>query len=514
MAIEKEINIVVKEVGLDEVNKKVNKLENSVDALENQQKSLAKSMGSSTQSVLDNGGAMGLLNDATGGLAMTVKDAVEASWLFTKSQKAASIQQAISTTVIGTSTGALKLFRIALAATGVGAIVAGLVLLVSNFDKVKDAALKLIPSLKIVGDFISNIVENITDFIGVTSDATRELARLTEQAEKSNKLNEKFLSEEGDRLNEYTKAKIEAKKRYNQEVVREDADQVKLALRLNRELLAIDKKHDEDLAKARKEKQDKIDNENKAKSEKEKAERLKFLEDERKRLEEERKLREDNTNLENEFNANVILGKLEAENEYKLEKDRILQSNLDNISREVEAISQADSEVALRKKELLDQQISDEELLRDAKINIAQNTLGLLSEIAGKGGKVAKAIALTQATLSGIEGVQNAYTTAQKSPITALFPAYPVVQAALAGAFSAVQIAKISSTNASSGGSSGGGSVGSAPQAPSFNLVQGTQRNQIAESLQKQAPIKAYVVAADQRNADSLDRNIVQSSTL
>ena len=35
--------------------------------------------------------------------------------------------------------------------------------------------------------------------------------------------------------------------------------------------------------------------------------------------------------------------------------------------------------------------------------------------------KIGKAAAVTSATISGIEGVQNAYTTAQKSPLTALF---------------------------------------------------------------------------------------------
>jgi hypothetical protein len=41
--------------------------------------------------------------------------------------------------VVGTSTGALKAFRIALASTGVGLLVIGLAALVANFDKVKDA---------------------------------------------------------------------------------------------------------------------------------------------------------------------------------------------------------------------------------------------------------------------------------------------------------------------------------------------------------------------------------------
>ena len=43
------------------------------------------------------------------------------------------------TFVVGTSTGALKAFRIALAATGIGLLVIGLIALVENFDAVKDA---------------------------------------------------------------------------------------------------------------------------------------------------------------------------------------------------------------------------------------------------------------------------------------------------------------------------------------------------------------------------------------
>ena len=43
--------------------------------------------------------------------------------------------------VVGQSTGALKIFRLALASTGVGALIIGLAALVANFDKVKDAIL-------------------------------------------------------------------------------------------------------------------------------------------------------------------------------------------------------------------------------------------------------------------------------------------------------------------------------------------------------------------------------------
>jgi hypothetical protein len=47
--------------------------------------------------------------------------------------------QAAYTFVVGTSTGALKAFRIALAATGIGLVVIGLIALVENFEAVKDA---------------------------------------------------------------------------------------------------------------------------------------------------------------------------------------------------------------------------------------------------------------------------------------------------------------------------------------------------------------------------------------
>ena len=112
---------------------------------------------------------------------------------------------------------------------------------------------------------------------------------------------------------------------------------------------------------------------------------------------------------------------------------------------------------------------------------MAKNALSLIGEIAGKGSKIGKGVALAQATISGIEGVQNAYTTAQKSPVTAVFPAYPIIQAGLAGAFSAMQIRKIASTNPSKGSAGGGGvsapSGGGGSQPPSFNIVGASETN-------------------------------------
>ena len=174
---------------------------------------------------------------------------------------------------------------------------------------------------------------------------------------------------------------------------------------------------------------------------------------------------------------------------------------------------------------------ADNEKKRDravtnAKLNIAKNTMALIGEIAGKGSKVGKAMAIGQATISGIQGVQNAYTTAQESPITALFPAYPIIQAGLAGAFAALNISKISKTNPS--GSSGTSSLKSTgvtsaaspnissitAQSPSFNILGTSGTNQIASALGEQPPVQAFVVSQDVTTAQSLQNNIIQSASL
>ena len=82
-------------------------------------------------------------------------------------------KQAIYTTVVGTSTGALKAFRIALAATGVGLLVIGLIALIENFDKVKAALENSIPGFKTVSNAIGDVVDTIKEWVGASDEAER-----------------------------------------------------------------------------------------------------------------------------------------------------------------------------------------------------------------------------------------------------------------------------------------------------------------------------------------------------
>lgn len=516
--IEKQIKIVVKEQGLDKVQKDVNKLDASLESLSDTQAGLAKSMQNSSNSVLENGGAMGLLNDATGGLAMTVKDAVEASVLFTKSEKAKSIMTAISTTVVGTATGAMKAFRIALVSTGIGAIVVGLGLLIANFDKVKKVVLNLVPGLSIIGDIFTSLVQSVTDFIGVTSDASRELDKLGEQANKTLADNKFALDAYGDTYDQYTKRKIEANNKYAQHVkdINEDetlSEEQKLAkLKIlretaNREIVKAETDRNSELAKKRKEAQDKLNEEQKAASEKAKQDRIKAEEEaEKLRLE---NLKKDAQRLYDiDQQAKQDMADITAYKNEQLEEQSKKEEEA-GANRMARIQAEYDEE-----KRLADEKVFLENQVKDAKFDIANNTLQMIGMFAKKGSKLAKGVAVAQATMSTYQGITNAFS----APSTVPEPfgmALRISNAAMIGASGFMNVKNILGTDEIGGGSSSGGRGNMPTQsAPSFNLVQGTSSNQIATSIGKQQPIEAYVVSRNVTSSQELDRNIVKSASL
>lgn len=178
-----------------------------------------------------------------------------------------------------------------------------------------------------------------------------------------------------------------------------------------------------------------------------------------------------------------------------------------------------------------EKELAKEKEKQAAKFQLAQDGLSLVSGLAelfaGKSEKqqrkafeIQKAVSLASAVISGIEGTQNAYTTAQSSPLTEVFPAYPLVQAGLAAAFSAVKVAQISKQQFNGGAAAGGGAgggVGGAAPAPQaqFNIVGQSSTNQLAGAIAgaQQQPIQAFVVGSDVTTQQALDRQKINNST-
>jgi len=615
--IKEEIVIEVTDNGLDEATKKANALSKATKSVGDTTKQMAGEMRGASNSVLENGGAMGLLNDLTGGYAMMVKDAVEASVLFTKSQRIQTVQQKALSLATGTTTGAMKLLRIALISTGIGAIVVGIGLLIANFDKVKKAVLNFIPGLSAVADIFGDLVDMVTDFIGVTSDATRALDKMVEDSQASLKKNEYFLEANGDKFDEYTQRKIKANIDYNKKVIELNEDEelsekekleriTAFREKANREIVKADTDRNEKLNKAREEEAKKQADEAKriadeAKKKRDEAinrerERVtaiaKILDDYKKKeedalaktnldkinLEEKRALKEleilkateeekakvrayyENLRKEDEAKINeeldqalkdktdaernLILDQKEWEVENEVDPIVKLQKKLDLLEEEAEidkntytqqmldaTISQAEKikltsdyqakrqeseqAIATTEKELAEQKKIRDKAVADNQLDVASQTLSLIGGLAKEGSALAKGVAVAQATMDTYKGAVAAYAAGSSVGGPAGIVLGPVM-AGLAVVAGLANIKKILSTKPiEKGAPSGGASAPAPPPTPSFNLVQGTGANQIAQSIGNQnQPIQAFVVSSNVTSGQELDRNIIQNSTL
>lgn len=206
------------------------------------------------------------------------------------------------------------------------------------------------------------------------------------------------------------------------------------------------------------------------------------------------------------FRSEQLINRISLEKEVADAKKEAQEEELERI----EELKEKEKEAAEFKKQL-------EQDVANAKFDIAIQGLALIGEIAGEGSKVAKAAAIAQATVSGVQSTIEAYKTAAASPITTVFPAYPVIQAGLAAGFAATNIAKIKSTSMSGGGgSTTSGGRGAAPQAPAFNVVGAAPENQLAQAIgeKEDKPVKAFVVSSEVSNQQALDRKIETSAAI
>ena len=134
--------------------------------------------------------------------------------------------------------------------------------------------------------------------------------------------------------------------------------------------------------------------------------------------------------------------------------------------------------------------------------------------------QIKKAASISSALIDTFLSARSAYYS-QFTPVPD--PSSPVrggIAAGIAVASGLIGVAKIASQKFEGGGSvsggggaeGGGGGMGGGSQAPSFNVVGNNGINQLAQ-LQQQ-PTQAYVVSGQVTTAQSLDRNRVQNATL
>ena len=207
------------------------------------------------------------------------------------------------------------------------------------------------------------------------------------------------------------------------------------------------------------------------------------------------------------INQNSLLRERnELEGEYFDENDKMMDEDL----------KEYDDQQKQRfewEQERNEKSLEDTEATEGAKLAIAGQTTDLIGQIVNEDSKAAKGVAVAQATMSAYQGINS--TLAAPTTIPEPFgTALKIANAALIGGMALGNVKKILSTDPITGGGATS-SASAGGNAPSFNLVQGTGTNQIAEGLIKEdAPVKAYVVSGDVTTSQELDRKIVESASL
>jgi hypothetical protein len=422
-----------------------------------------------------------------------------------------------------------------IAADSVGKVVLGV-------DSVTDSVDNAINSVKEFGKEIKSDAEaaakiadqrataekKARDLIVERAEAERKIAELREKAVNKDKFTAqeriKFLEEAGrvsDELAakevEVAKLRLEAKQtenaltKSNKDDLNEAAQLEASVIQLETQRLNLQKRLSTELLTSRREEAAAnkliVDEENKRNEE--------AAAKEQKRLTDIEKIQEDFKQKQKDKEAETELEKLNLEEERKL-------AELDKLNAtEEQKLEITKYYAGLRtdvEKTENDKKAELDKLRQQQTLGDASNTFAQMSQLAGKDSKIGKGLAIASATISGVEGVQNAYTTAQKSPITTFFPGYPIVQAALAGAIAAKNIATIKSVSSSGKGSSSipKPTGGSAPAPPSFNVVGASETSVLADTVagQTNEPVQAYVVSNDVTTAQSLENNIVEGATI
>jgi hypothetical protein len=231
-----------------------------------------------------------------------------------------------------------------------------------------------------------------------------------------------------------------------------------------------------------------------------------------------RNLLSDQLELDKAYNDAVV--KEEADKNEKLKEERRKEQE------EISKIQAKFLDDLIKNKK---QEIEDEKNKRQAMFDIAKlytNSIISLNDFAvetgivsaKKGFQVSKGLAITQATISTIEGVVNALTA--KSVVPEPFgQALKVANAVAIGAAGAANIAKISHMQFNPNGNETPNTNSNIPTAssqsitPQFNIVGGNQTSQLLQGLSMQ-PLKAYVVASDITTAQMLEQKAIKTSVL
>ena len=545
----------------------VDKVSSSTDKSTKSTVNNTTALKSNANAVLENGGAMGLLNDLTGGYAMMVKDAVEASALFIKAKKADAVAtevQAVATTKASVATtiwnAVLALNPVVAITAGVVALIGALYYLTKSFLDEKGAIEDLnksIDSQKFKQERLNRTLEDArlavqgyntlevararalgasskeidaiilkqAELAQATGFTNAQIARQNQIAAANSLHNARIIGDEDTikKAKEFLDAQNEAYKKANDEYNNTIIDVGVTRFGIQQKQREDNQKAVDDANSKAKAKQDEVDKKEKDAKDKKLADDKKYYE----------QLIKDKAKFEADIRNAGLESKAEEEEEKRLKKEK----RLADINAEVDALEQANLNIIEGKKNVDKEILASEQEKNDAIGKSKELLTTLVSNLEASGlaktkaGQVvAKGIALAQIGIDSAVALGNATKLANQEGVAAqaALPTVPGIGTAariLSYASTALSVAaniKRAKALLSGGGSAGGGGESGgrntpASAQPNVSFVTSNE-NQIASAVngrqENQVPIKAYVVASDVSTGQQLERNLITSNSL
>lgn len=202
---------------------------------------------------------------------------------------------------------------------------------------------------------------------------------------------------------------------------------------------------------------------------------------------------------------------LEAEQKQYEERQKLLNEFLDE---KEQAEMDAEDLRVQRAYEADQKKIQSAKAEADTKVGLAQTTTALVMAVSEEGSTAAKAAAAASALINTYQGITAELATKTATPWEF---ALKVANIATVAAIGFANVKKILSTNENgiNGVGSAGSQNGGGTTAPSFNLIEGTASNQIADSVQgSNENIRAYVVTDDVTTGQDLDNDAINNASI
>ena len=469
-------------------------------------------------------GVAGGFGAVQGAMALFGKESEDVQKTLLKVQSAMALSQGLQAVgesidsfkqlgaVIRTSVvGAFNSLKAAIGATGIGLLVVALGTIVVYFDDIKAAISRAFPALADFGNKVKEIVQAITDWVGITSEAERKQESLKKAVEASIASIDNtiaILQAQENKEVEIFNAKKE-RIRFQMMLLKDATDEeIKQRAKLNTELQVLDL---QEAARLKKKRED----EAKAQLEREKTSRdfinkiaqisIDAEKDEIVKSKESRKEKLSNDLRDMYADAEFKKQGIEGQNEIIRNLRLAAQNDLDKIDEDAKKSE-------LEKKRAFDNAVLEAEYqLQDAKFAAVSAGLDLLASLAGKNEALANAIFIVDRAMAiakvvvdtqrEIAGIAANPTLTAMPDLGASVKAPAILAAKIRAGVSIATIAATSIAKYKNGGSAAAAGIPavgtSAPITPQLPMAQTTNLSQQTINDIGNQAVRAYVVESD-----------------